>query len=143
MAASAEAAGSYWFQPLAGGLCSPLGCCGPVRPATTAAYASPPLVGSSCRLLSAASSPVELWAAGPSPNRFPCAGQQLEGSDRPSGLESSSAFLLFTGSCGVAGGHSLTPVSAQTLEDQSACSDSLGAGQGLLLASRYCFPQLL
>jgi len=71
MATSDEASGSYWFQPLAGDLCGPLCYCGPARSATTAAYASPPTLGPSCRLLLGASSPVELWAMGPSRNRFP------------------------------------------------------------------------
>jgi hypothetical protein len=87
-----------WTEPVATGLCRSLG--GPARPVTTATYANPPSAGPSCRLPSAASSPVEPWLAGPSLNKCPGAGRRLEGSYEPSELESSSAFLLLTGSCG-------------------------------------------
>lgn len=91
VAASGKAAGSEWNEPLARGLCDPLG--EPARPATTAAYASPPSAGTSCRLPSAASSPVKPWLAGPSTNRCPGVGRRLAGSDKPSELENSSACL--------------------------------------------------
>jgi hypothetical protein len=55
VAASDEGEDSEWTEPLARGLCGPLG--GPARPATTAAYASPHSAGPSSRLPSAASSP--------------------------------------------------------------------------------------
>lgn len=50
MVASDEASRSELPAPSAKGLYGPLGCCGPARPATTAAYADPPSVGLSCRL---------------------------------------------------------------------------------------------
>lgn len=65
VAAPEEAAGSLWSEPLAWGLCGPFGCCGLARPTTTAAYASPPSVVPSCRMLSAAISPAEPWASRP------------------------------------------------------------------------------
>lgn len=96
VALSVEVVGSEISEPLAGVSCGPLGYCRPVCQATNASYNSPPLLGLSCRLLLAASLPVEPWAIGLSPNRF--AGW-LVGSDRLSELESSSALLWLTGSC--------------------------------------------
>jgi hypothetical protein len=58
VAASEEAAGSMGVEPLAVDLCDPLGCCRLATPAATVAYANPPSVGPSCRLLCPAWSPV-------------------------------------------------------------------------------------
>ena len=98
-AASDGAVGSVGTAPLAVELCGPLGCCGLATPGTTVAYASPPSVGPSCRLLWVASSPVVPWASGPSSNRCLGAGRRLSGSDGQPELESSSAFLLLTLGC--------------------------------------------
>ena len=73
VAAPEEAAGSEWSEPLAWGLWGPFACCGPARPTTTAAYASPPSVGPSCRLLSAASAP---WSPGPRDSSKETAGRR-------------------------------------------------------------------
>lgn len=117
VAAPDEATGSEWSETLEWGLCGPFGCCRPTHLATTAAYASPPSVRPSCRLLSAASSLVEPWASRPFPNRWPGAGRRLQGSDGPSELEISSAFLLLTGICGYSWEVKiLTPDSALTPE---------------------------
>jgi hypothetical protein len=112
--------------------------CARLPPQRTPAHPHPVQVAGCSRELV---HPRSSGSLGPSPNRFTCAGLAAgEGSDRPSGLESSSAFLLLTGSCGVAG-HSLAPDSAQTLEGKSACSISLGPCQVLLLAGCHCFCQ--
>ena len=142
--ASDESVDSKRSEPLAWGLCGPLGCSGPVRPDTTAAYASPPTVGPSCRLLSAASSHVEPLSSGLIRTDDRRAGRLLPGSDEPSNLESSSALRFLTGICGpLAGCQNLTPDSALTLEARSALRVVLGGRNGLhLLASHHTLTQL-
>lgn len=71
VAALDDATGSEWSEPLARGFCGPFVCCGPTRPATTVAYASPPSVDPSCGLLSAASSPVGALGRGPLAEHLP------------------------------------------------------------------------
>jgi len=88
---------TYSSEPLARGLCSPLGCCGPACLATTWAYSSPPLVGLSCWLPVPSCLPVEPWASYLSLNRCPGGGWWLAGSEQPFKPESSSAFLFAHG----------------------------------------------
>ena len=104
VATSDKAAGSVWSEPWAWDLCDPLGCCGPARPASTAAYAYPFSVDPSYWLLWAASLPEVPWAA--DRHRTVARSQGggwLAGSDGQSELESSSAFLLLTWNCGESG----------------------------------------
>lgn len=97
---SEEAAGSEISKPLAVGLVGPLCCCGLARPATTAAYAGPHLVGRTCRLLPAAGLPVVSNAADPSWDSGPGAGRLVAFTEKPSEMESSSDFLFHASCCG-------------------------------------------
>jgi len=142
--ASDEAVGSKWSEPLAWGLCGPLGCCGPVRPDTTEAYASPPSVGPSCRLLSAACSHVELLSSGLIRTDGRRAGRRLPGSDGavwPGKLVSSP--FPHGDLRRLVGCQNHTPDSALTLEARSALRVILVSRNGLLLlASHHSLTQV-
>jgi hypothetical protein len=125
---------------LTGDLFGPLDHCRLATQATTAAYASPPLVGLSCHLLWAAISPVVPWTSGLSSNRCTGAGRRPAGLDEQSELEIPSAFLWLTLSCRVTRGLSHNTNSAGTLEGQSARSIGFSGHKGLLI---LCQPPLL
>ena len=101
VAVSDNSAGSEWSEPLARGLLGPLGCCGAGAPGYHCNVGQPTLGRSELPVALGSSFARGALAACPSQNRCPGAGRRLEGSDGPSEVESSSAFLFLTGSCGV------------------------------------------
>ena len=111
--------------------------------ATTAAYASPPSVSTNCRLFLAAVSFTEPLATGPSLNRYLGTGWRLSGSDGPSELESSSAFLLLMENCGDSREvRAWLPTPLWRSRAEALISLALEA-TSTPLASVHCIPQLL
>jgi hypothetical protein len=93
-AASEEAADSNGSEHMAVGWEDPLGLCGATGPSRMAAYVAPPSGGPSCRLLTAASSPVTDGNAGRGADPAPVAGRLLADSVDSPELASSLVFCL-------------------------------------------------
>jgi len=121
-------------------LCGLLGCCGPARHATTAAYASPHSDGPIRWLLLKLVHP---WI--PAPRSRHRTGARAQGNSKRARTGrlcwNLVSFPVAHGEIRrIEGGQSLTPETALTLKDRSARRNSLEGRKGLL-ASRHCFPQ--